>query len=95
MNTATNQPVASDALLGEFSASDFNALMYFCTESSPERWCDFEAKYPVIRDLYPEFAAALELKRKATSHFYAVVDAMRYPPNPTVDPRPTGKGENT
>ena len=76
--------VPSTALLGDFSESDYNALMYFCTESSPERWCEWEAKLNAIRYLYPEFIAALELKRKATSHFYAVVDAMKYPPNPGV-----------
>lgn len=76
-------PVACTALLGDFSESDYTALMYFCTESSPERWCEWEAKLNAIRFLYPEFIAALELKRKATSHFYAVVDAMKYPPNPT------------
>ena len=38
-------------------------------------------KLPVITALYPEFIEAYVLKRKAASHFYRVVNTMKYPPN--------------
>ncbi len=81
---ATNgADVPSTALLSDFSATDYNALIYFATESTPERWCEWERKLPLIRALYPDFVAALELKHETARHFYRVIEAMEYPPNPS------------